>query len=149
MRRILLLALLPAMALAEVPRHFSLIPSFRPPEEPGGVAHVAVNFRALDPDLRLNVSPAPRLTLDLQQTVLVDAESSAERAHAGAVVTYDPLTTRYHDPAKPVLFPVTLVPTAPRGEHLVKASVVFFYCSLREAWCRRGTRQIEIPVVVR
>ncbi len=62
---------------------------------------------------------------------------------------YDPLTARYHDLATPVLFPVALAPTAPRGEQMVKARVVFFYCSQREAWCRRGVSEIEIPVVVR
>jgi hypothetical protein len=31
----------------------------------------------------------------------------------------------------------------------VKASVVYFYCSTREAWCRRGTVEVQIPVTVR
>jgi hypothetical protein len=31
----------------------------------------------------------------------------------------------------------------------VKASVVFFYCSSREAWCRRGSADVVIPVSVR
>ena len=53
------------------------------------------------------------------------------------------------DLSRPVLFPVAIAPAAPRGEQLVKASVVFFYCSQREAWCRRGTADVEIPVNVR
>jgi len=151
MRRVLvLLALLPAVVLAEGPRHFSVVASFVPAEKPGGPAHVAVSFRALDPDLRLNESPAPRLTLDLEQAVLVDKQSPAQGAQGSpATAEGDPLTTRYRDLARPVLFPVALAATAPKGEQLVKARVVFFYCSEREAWCRRGASEIEVPVVVR
>ncbi len=150
MRRVLvLLALLPAVLLADPPRHFAVGASFMPARKAGGVAHVAVSFRALDPDLRLNESPAPRLTLDLEQTVLVDRQSPSSAAQEDSPADYDPLTARYHDLAKPVLFPVAIAPTASRGEHLVKARLVFFYCSQREAWCRRGVRDLEIPVVVR
>jgi hypothetical protein len=153
MRRVpVLLALLPTVLLADGPRHFSVVASFVPAKKAGGVASVAARFRALDPDLRLNESPAPRLKLDLEQTVLVDRQSSANgrSASGGAVAAdYDPLTARYHDLATPVLFPVAVAATAARGEQMVKASVVFFYCSQREAWCRRGVSEIEIPVVVR
>jgi hypothetical protein len=149
---LVLLALLPTVVLADGPRHFSVVASFVPAKKPGGVANVAVSFRALDPDLRLNESPAPRLKLDLEQTVLVDKQPppNGRSASGGAsVADYDPLTARYHDLATPVLFPVTIALTAPRGEQMVKASVVFFYCSQREAWCRRGVSEVEIPVVVR
>ena len=151
MRRVLvLLALLPAVVLADGPRHFSVVASFVPARKPGGVAHVAVSFRALDPDLRLNESPAPRLTLDLEQAVLVDKQSPAQRVHGelrdGGL--RPSRRRRYHDLATPVLFPVALAPTAPKGEQSVKARVVFFYCSQREAWCRRGVSELEIPVVV-
>ncbi len=151
MRRwLVLLALLPALVSAEGLRHFSLVASLEPARKRGGSAHVAVTFRALDPDLRLNESPAPRLSLDLEQTVLVDRQVPADRAASGPLPgDYDPLTARYHDLAKPVLFPVALSPTAPKGEQTVKARVVFFYCSQRESWCRRGESEIAIPVIVR
>jgi len=149
-RPLVLLALLPTVVLAQGLHHFSLVASLVPAKGPGRVAHVAVSFRALDPDLRLNESPAPRLTLDLEQTVLVDRQPSPNRTPGSSeAADYDPLTARYHDLATPVLFPVALAPTAPKGEQMVKARVVFFYCSQREAWCRRGEREITIPVVVR
>jgi hypothetical protein len=148
-RALVLLALLPALAFAEGSRHFAVVASFVPAGKPGTVAHVAVTFRALDPDLRLNESPAPRLLLDLEQAVLVDRQPVSSAANASAAEDYDPLTARYHDLAKPVRFPVALAPTAPRGEQMVKARVVFFYCSQREAWCRRGDSEIAIPVLVR
>jgi hypothetical protein len=147
MRRLALLplVLITSNALAAPPRHFEVVASFVPAKKATADASVAVSFRALDPDVRVNESPAPRLKLDLAQAVLVDRQPPA----AAGVPDYDPLTARYLDLAKPVLFPVALGPTAPRGEQIVKGSVVFFYCSKRESWCRRGTTEVEIPVSVR
>ena len=143
-RRTLLVALIPAAALAASARHFEIAASFQAPKKPGGQGSVAVSFRPLDPDVRVNESPAPRLKLDLAQTVLVDRQAPP----SGQVPDYDPLTARYLDTDKPVLFPVAIAPTATAGSHSVKASVVYFYCSTREAWCRRGTADFLVPVTV-
>ena len=145
MRRALLLALLPAAAQAASARHFDVTAAFAPAKKAGGSAAVLVTFRPLDPDVRVNESPAPRLRLDLTQAVLVDKQAPA----SSQVPDYDPLTARYLDITKPVSFPVALAPTAPKGAHEVKASVVYFYCSTREAWCRRGSTDVLIPVIVR
>jgi hypothetical protein len=104
---------------------------------------VVVTFRALDADVRVNQTPAPRLRLDLTQAVLVDKQAPA----SSQVPDYDPLTARYLDTARPVSFPVEIAPTAPKGAHEVKASVIYFYCSTREAWCRRGTAEVLIPAI--
>ncbi len=140
----LLLVLLPALAYAAV-RHFEVAASFVPAKKPGANGSVAVLFQPLDPDVHVNESPAPRLKLDLTQAVLVDKQPPAP----ANVPDYDPSTAKYIDLTKPVLFPVAVARTAPRGEQVVKGSVVFFYCSQRENWCRRGTAEIEIPVSVR
>jgi hypothetical protein len=143
-RRSLLLLLLPAFAFASS-RHFEVSGSFVPASKAGANGSVAVTFRALDPDVKVNETPAPRLRLDVAQSVLVDKQAPAP----AQVPDYDPLTARYVDTQKPVLFPVAVAPAAAKGEHSVRASVVFFYCSTREAWCRRGTADLEIPVAVR
>ncbi len=146
MRTILLLvALVPAAAVAAPARHFEVTAAFNAPRAASADGAVAVTFLAVDPDLKVNENPAPRLKLDLAQAVLVDKQPPP----ATQVPDYDPLTARYLDPAKPVLFPVAIAPTAPKGPHEVKASVVFFYCSTREAWCRRGSADVSIPVTVR
>jgi hypothetical protein len=145
-RLVLLLPLLAATAVwAAPPRHFEVAASFVPAKKVGGDASVAVSFVPLDPDVRVNESPAPRLKLDLAQAVLIDRQAPAP----SSVPDFDPLTAHYLDLAKPVLFPVAVGPAAPKGEQLVKGSVVYFYCSKREAWCRRGTTEVEIPVAVR
>jgi len=146
MRRVLpLLLLLPAVALAAPPQHFELTASFVPARNSKANAAVAVSFLALDPDVVVNESPAPRLKLDVGQTILVDKQPPAD----GGVPDYDPLTARYIDLSRPVLFPVAVAGGVPRGEHPVKGNVVFFYCSHRENWCRRGNTEVLIPVTVR
>jgi hypothetical protein len=144
-RTSLLFALLPTLAVAAAPSHFDLSVTFQPPRKAGGEGAVAVTFHTLDPDLRVNETPAPRLKLDLAQLVLADRQA----APSATVPDYDPLTAKYLDLRKPVLFPVAILPGAPLGEHQVKASVVYFYCSQREAWCRRGSADVLIPVTVR
>ena len=139
------MALVPAATLAAPAGHFEVTAAFNPPRAASGDGAVAVTFLAVDPDLKVNENPAPRLKLDLAQTVLVDRQPPA----ANQVPDYDPLTARYLDPAKPVLFAVAIAPAAPKGTHEVRGSVVFFYCSTREAWCRRGSADISIPVTVR
>ncbi len=140
----LVLVLLPALLSAAV-RHFEVAASFVPAKKPAGDGRVAVTFQPLDPDVHVNESPAPRLKLDLTQAVLVDKQPPAP----SNVPDYDPSTAKYLDLTKPVLFPVAISRSAPKGDQVVKGSVVFFYCSQRENWCRRGTAEIEIPVTVR
>jgi hypothetical protein len=142
-RKALLLALLPAVVQAAPARHFDVTATFAPARKAGGNAAVVVTFRPLDPDVRVNETPAPRLRLDLTQAVLVDKQAPA----SSQVPDYDPLTAKYLDTARPVSFPVGMAATAPRGTHEVKASLVYFYCSTREAWCRRGVAELSIPAV--
>jgi len=144
LRRTFLVALVPAAMAAAPARHFDVTAAFAPPKNAAADGAVAVTFRALDPDVRVNETPAPRLKLDLAQAVLVDKQAPAP----SQVPDYDPLIARYLDTAKPVLFPVAIAPTARKGAHDVKASVVYFYCSTREGWCRRGTADVLVPVTV-
>jgi hypothetical protein len=143
-RLVLLLLLLPATLPGDPRGHFDLLASWEPPAEAGADGGIAVTFQALDPDVRLNQTPAPRLKLDLMDPILVDRQPPAPRS----VPDYDPLTARYLDLDRPVRFPVALSPTAPSGLQTVKVEVVYFYCSVREAWCRRGSTEVEVRVPV-
>jgi hypothetical protein len=141
---LLLHVLLLSAALPPGPPQFDLLASFEPPKKPGGDAAVVVSFRTLDPDLRLNAIPAPRLELDLTETVLLDRQDPRPRR----VPDYDPLTAEYLDLDTPVRFAVAIAPTAPSGPQNVEAKVVYFYCSVREEWCRRGTVDVDFTVAV-
>jgi hypothetical protein len=131
------------LALPPVTRHFDVVADFEPAAK-GRDAAVAVTFNPLDPDLKVNETPAPRLQLDIAQTLLEDLQPPA----AGSVPDYDPLTAHYLDLSQPVRFKVALTKSATKGQHEVKANVVFFYCSTREAWCRRGSAEVLIPVTL-
>lgn len=134
-----------AVGLHAAPRHFDVVAVFEPAKTAGGDGSVAVTFRALDPDVKVNETPAPRLKLDLGQTLLEDRQPQAPQH----VPDFDPATARYLDVSQPVRFPVGLSKAAAKGDHEVKASLVYFYCSTREAWCRRGSVELVIPVTVR
>jgi hypothetical protein len=133
------------LAAAPSARHFDVMATFEPAAKKGGDAAVAVTFQPLDPDVKVNETPAPRLKLDLAQTVLEDRQPTAP----AQVPDFDPLTARYLDIRQPVRFKVAVSKAAPAGQHEVRASVVYFYCSTREAWCRRGSVDVLIPVAVR
>jgi len=133
------------LLMAVLTRHFDVIAAFEPPKKAGGEGAVVVTFQALDPAVKVNETPAPRLRLDLTQTVLEDREPPAPASPPD----FDPAQVHYLDPDKPVRFRVAVSKAAPRGPHEVKASVVFFYCSTREGWCRRGSADVLIPVTVR
>lgn len=139
---ITLLLGLPGGLLAAAPQHFTVSASFVPAAKPGANAVVSVSFVPRDPDVRINEEPAPRLKLDPEQTVLVDKQPSG----AAAVKPYDPETAKYLDLGAPVSFPVALAPGAAKGPHPVKATVVYFYCSKREGWCRKGSTEVEFTV---
>jgi hypothetical protein len=127
------------------PQYFVVSAAFEAAPKPGKSAAVAVTFSGTDVDVHINEEPAPRLRLEPTQTVLLDKQPPP----SGSGPDFDPDTARYLDLAKPVRFPVAIAPEAPKGEHPVKATVVYFYCSKREAWCRRGTAEIEIAVPVK
>jgi hypothetical protein len=127
------------------PQHFTLDATFEPPGKAGQPAAVALTFIGSDPAIYVNEEPAPRLKLDPLQTVLVDKQSPS----SGKGPDFDPENPRALDLAKPVRFPVAIAKDAPRGAHGVKATVIYFYCSKREAWCRRGATEVEVPVDVK
>ena len=137
------LALILLLAGASTADYFGVSASFVPAAKPGADAAVTVTFAQRDPEVRINEDPAPRLKLDAEQAILVDKQAPAKR---GAPV--DLSKAKYLDTALPVAFPVALHPNAPRGSHSVPASVVYFYCSKRDGWCRKGSSPISIPVVV-
>jgi hypothetical protein len=136
--------ILAAAAASSPVRHFDVAASYAAPKEPGKPGAVNVLFSPTDPDVHINEEPAPRLKLEPGQAVLVDRQPSAPARAAD----FDPEKTHYLDLAKPVRFPVAIAPKAPKGKQELTANVVYFYCSKREGWCRRGTALVEFTVEV-
>jgi hypothetical protein len=139
----LVVALAPAPIVQAGP-HFNVSAAFVPPAAKGADATIAVTFAALDPDVRVNEEPAARLKLDAAQSVLLDKQKPApSRPEA-----FDPENVKYLDLSAPLLFPVAVSLTAPQGQQPVKATVIYFYCSKREGWCRKGTAPVDVAVTV-
>jgi hypothetical protein len=132
-----------ALVFAAAPHPFAATAAFVPARGKAPAA-VQVFFTPSDPDVRVNEEPAPRLELGPTQAVLVDRQPPAPRK----AFAFDPETARYLDPALPVVFPVAVAPSAPKGRHEVPVRVVYFYCSKREGWCRKGAADLEVTVKV-
>jgi len=147
MKKLLLSAslLVPFAALAGPPEHFTLAASWAPPSKAGANGTVAVVFTPRGTDVHINENPPPRLKLDPEQKILVDKQPPAPTR----IEPYDPDKVRYIDLALPVTFPVALAPDAPKGPHSVKATVIYFYCSKAQGWCRRGSTDVDIAVTAR
>jgi hypothetical protein len=137
-----LVALIPA-AFSQAGPHFNVSAAYVAPAK-GADGAVAVTFAALDPDVRVNEEPGPRLKLDPTQTVLVDKQKPAPSKGEA----FDPEKAKYLDLSAPVLFAVGLSPDAPKGSQTVKATVTYFYCSKREGWCRKGTAPVDLSLDV-
>jgi hypothetical protein len=136
-----ILFVVPAAAVAAV-EHFTVSGAYVSPAKPKATGNVVVTFLPNDPDVKVNEEPAPRLKLDPEQTVLVDRQPPApRRGESGG-------EPKYLDTSLPVAFPVALSPKAPKGEHPVKGTVTYFYCSKREGWCRKGTAEVAFTVAV-
>jgi hypothetical protein len=123
-------------------KHVDVLATYVAPEA-GRPPAVSVTLLPTDPDIHVNENPAPRLELEAGQTVLVYEPPKADKA--GLV---DPEKPRYLDPQVPVRFDVTLAKDVPKGSHVVKAKLTYFYCSKRKGWCRKGTEDLELTVAV-
>ena len=124
-------------------QHFEVTAGYEPSARKGAPAAILVSFKRKDPDVNINEEPAPRLKF-------VDATSPlvAPKPPASSGAIPDPALAHYLDLNKPVRFPVTFAADAPKGLKTVKTSVAYFYCSKRENWCRKGTAEFDLPVLV-
>lgn len=132
----------PETSQPSVPDHFTVSASFQAPAKPGELGAVAVTFAPKDPDVQINEEPAPRLKLDPAQKLLVDKQPPPP----DRIPPFDPATVRYLDTTFPVTFPVAWASKAPASRESLKAEVVYFYCSKRDGWCRKGNAPVAFSV---
>jgi len=141
---VIALIALASPALAVGPRQFfELQAVYVAPSAGEQKGSVSVMFLARDPDVHINERPAARLQLAEDQRILID-----EQAPPLPLEPIDPDAITYLDISQPVLFSVAIADGAPSGTHEVDAKVVFYFCSSRAGWCRRGKTEIQIAVSV-
>ena len=121
--------------------HVGLEASFVPPAH-GASGAVLVHFMPLAEGVKVNQEPAPRLRLETTG-ILLDRQPPQQRT-----VPVDPDFARYFEPSEPARFPVAIDPAAPRGQHVVRATVTYSYCSKTQGWCRRGSEPVEVLVQI-
>jgi hypothetical protein len=122
--------------------HFQVTAAYEPPAKKGAPGAIVVEFKKLDPDVNINEEPAPRLKFNDAASPLVAPPAK------GSGIVPDLANVKYLDLSKPVRFDVPTAPGAAKGLKSVKTSVSYFYCSKRENWCRKGTAEFDLSVVV-
>lgn len=129
-------------SLAAGSEHFTVSATFRAPTKSDGLGFVSVTFVPKDPEVHINEEPAPRLKLDAEQGVLADKQAPPPtKAHI-----FDPQNVKYLDTTFPLSFPVAWTAKPPKTPQSVTATVVYFYCSQREGWCRKGSDAVAFSV---
>jgi hypothetical protein len=109
--------------------------------EAGGNGVISLRFWPTSDEYRVNRSPAPRLELDQSQRILtVKGPAVLPGTSRKDIAEND----QYLEPGAPVTFAAAVAQKAAKGSHEVGGRVVFFYCSVREATCRRGSADLNL-----
>ncbi len=124
------------------PTQVGLEASFAPPARGSASAAILVRFTPLSEGVKVNLEPAPRLRLETAG-ILLDRQPPPLRT-----APIDPDFARYFEPSDAARFPVAIDPAAPRGQHVVRATVTYSYCSRTQGWCRRGNEPVEVLVSI-
>jgi hypothetical protein len=127
---------------ATISQHFDVSAAYEAPLKKGAPANIVVEFRRKDPDVNINEEPAARLKFAPGSPLVAPPPPKSTG------VLPDPATAHYLDLARPLRFSVTAAPDAAKGLSKVKTNVSYFYCSKRENWCRKGTADFDLAVVL-
>ncbi len=123
-------------------QHFEVTAAYEAPAKKGAPGNLVFEFKQKDPDVYINEEPAPRIKF------AAGAPLVAPPPPKGSGVIPDPANVKYLDLSKPVRFAVTPAPDAAKGMSRVKTTLSYFYCSKRENWCRKGTADFDLAVVL-
>ena len=122
--------------------HFEVMAAYEAPTKKGGPASIVFEFKKKDPDVNINEDPAPRIKFAPGSPLVAPPPPKSSG------VIPDPANAHYLDLVRPVRFPVTFAPDAAKGLSTVKTTMSYFYCSKRENWCRKGTAEFDLAVVL-
>ena len=144
---VLISALLASGVLQMTPQampspHFDVSAAYEAPAKKGASASIVFEFKKKDPDVNINEEPAPRIKFAAGSPLVAPPPPKSSG------VIPDPSTAHYLDLSKSVRIPVTTAPDAAKGLSTVKTTLSYFYCSKRENWCRKGTADFDLSVIL-
>lgn len=123
-------------------QHFDVTAAYEAPAHKGASGSLVFEFKKKDPDVNINEEPAPRIKFAAGAPLLAPPPAK------GSGLLPDPANAKYLDLGKPVRFTVTRAPGAIKGLTSVKTTLSYFYCSKRENWCRKGTADFDLAIVL-
>ncbi len=142
MSPLLLLGVLQMTPSAMPSPHFDVTAAYEAPSKKGAPGAIVFEFKRKDPDVNINEDPAPRIKFAAGSPLVAPPPPKS----SGAIP--DPANAHYLDLSRPVRFAVTVAADATKGGGTAKTTLSYFYCSKRENWCRKGTADFDLAVVV-
>ena len=124
-------------------QHFEVTAAYEAPAKKGAPAQPRVRVQ----DRRTPTSTSTKSRPRASSSPPVARWSLPRRRRVPGVIP-DPANVKYLDLSKPVRFAVTPAPNAAKGMSRVKTTLSYFYCSKRENWCRKGTADFDLAVVL-
>jgi hypothetical protein len=105
--------------------------------KPGQQSELRIEFTPID-GIHVNVDPPIEITIQQKRTFLFSGKSTQPvDKMSGYLSTAEPVRQRFSVSKK----------TQP-GKHLLKANIVYYFCSDDEGWCRKFTLPVELQLTV-
>ena len=109
----------------------------KPSAMPGDKLELAVRFKPADgihitsdPPLAIHVTPSNMVQLLGKWSQIVDS------------------TTGYLATEEPVKQPMRIPSTTTPGQHLLTATITYYFCSDEAGWCRKFVETLQLPLTV-
>jgi hypothetical protein len=103
--------------------------------QPGGKGRILVSFSPID-GIHINVDPPFRLTIEKNRFFSLHGEPDISTdKESGFLSTSAPIEQGFY-----------VFKKANSGEHIIKGTIVYYFCSDNEGWCRKLTQPITLKL---
>ncbi len=99
-------------------------------------------------ELRIAFAPAEGIHITATPAVEFQPDSACVFVKKGRAAQHPDTITGFLSTGTPVLQAFGVAAGTPPGRHVLRGSVVYFYCSDTEGWCMRYRQRIELPITI-
>ena len=102
---------------------------------PGGKGTILVSFTPID-GIHINVDPPVTVKIEKNRFIALEGEPDVSTdKESGFLSTSSPVEQRFHVSEKAI-----------SGEHTIKGTIVYYFCSDTEAWCTKFAQPITLKL---
>lgn len=103
--------------------------------QPGGRGTILLSFTPID---GIHINTDPPITVRLEKNWLISLQGEPDIStdkESGFLSTSMPVQQQFH-----------VSPKAKSGEHTIKGTIVYYFCSDTEGWCRKLSQPITLTL---